>query len=281
MITDSLQETSSTSTLISQNDTPREMTAEERYLFDLNGYLVVPGALDAGQLSALNGILDQRIADEVDPEASQHRFMGESSLLGWGRPYRELLDNPRVFPHVRELVGPDPRLDHDYADIIRSGTSPIGATLHGGAAPFDECFFYAHKDGRIRCGLIVVAYNLHDVDPGDGGFGAVPGSHKANFPFPRQWLDLERRHPCVTPVTGKAGTAIIFSEAMTHGALPWRARHERRTVFYKYSPRSISWSARYYDADRYPDLTPAQRALLEAPNARYDHRPRQATPRML
>jgi ectoine hydroxylase-related dioxygenase (phytanoyl-CoA dioxygenase family) len=249
-----------------------EMTPEERYLFDLQGYLVVPNALSPDQLCELNAIMDRRIADEVEPDATQHRFYSPESLLSWGGAYRELLDNPRVLPHITELVGPHPRFDHDYADIIRSGHSPIGASLHGGGAPFDECCFYAHKDGRIRCGLMVVAYNLHDVNPGDGGFGAVPGSHKANFPFPQQWKGLDERHPCVTPVTGPAGTAIIFSEAMTHGALPWRGRHERRTLFYKYSPGSISWAANYYDADDFPGLTDRQRAMLEAPNARYAHR---------
>ncbi len=251
-----------------------EMTPEERYLFDLQGYLVVPNALSADQLRVLNAIMDERIAAEVDPESTQHRFFGTGSLLGWGKPYRDLLDNPRILPHVMELVGPNPRFDHDYADIIRTGHSPIGATLHGGGAPYDESCYYTHRDGRIRCGLMVVAYNLHDVHPGDGGFGAVPGSHKANYPFPQQWKGLDHRNPCVTPVTGPAGTAILFSEAMTHGALPWHGKQERRTLFYKYSPAAISWSANYYDASKYPDLTERQRAMLEAPNARYGHRPK-------
>ena len=59
---------------------------------------------------------------------------------------------------------------------------------------------------------------------------------------------------------------------MTHGSLPWRGAGERRTIFYKYSPHPVSWSARYYDADRWPDLTDRQRAILEAPNARYGSR---------
>ena len=29
------------------------------------------------------------------------------------------------------------RLDHIYLDVIRSGLSPIGATLHGGGTPYD------------------------------------------------------------------------------------------------------------------------------------------------
>jgi len=32
------------------------------------------------------------------------------------------------------------------------------------------------RDGRMANGLTVVAYNLKDVNPGDGGFACVPGT---------------------------------------------------------------------------------------------------------
>jgi hypothetical protein len=66
---------------------------------------------------------------------------------------------------------------------------------------------------------------------------------------------------------------VIFTEAMTHGTLPWRGAGERRTLFFKYDPGPYAFGAAYYDRDRWPDLTPRQRAILEAPNARYRGRP--------
>ena len=51
-------------------------------------------------------------------------------------------------------------------------------------------------------GLSVVAYNLHDVGPMDGGFGAVPGSHKSNYPFPDEWKEMDELQPIVRRVTG-------------------------------------------------------------------------------
>jgi len=66
---------------------------------------------------------------------------------------------------------------------------------------------------------------------------------------------------------------VIFTEALTHGALPWRGAGERRTLFFKYSPHPLSWSRRYYNANEwsalYGDLTERQRALLEPPSARH------------
>lgn len=72
-----------------------------------------------------------------------------------------------------------------------------------------------------------LAYNLRDVHPGDGGFGCVPGSHKANVPFPDEWRDLAEFQPFMRAVTGPAGTAIIFTEALTHDAMPWSGAGER------------------------------------------------------
>lgn len=242
------------------------MTEQERYLFDLQGFLVVPDALDAEQLAALNAVLDEHLQAETPPDTRTHRFIG---LLGWGKPYTDLIDNPRITPYLEELLGERFRLDHDYADIIRVGKGPIGTTLHGGATPFDPTAYYRYDNGRMHNGLSVVAYNLKDVHPGDGGFAAVPGSHKANRPFPNEWRELETIQSCVQPVVGPAGTAIIFTEALTHGTLPWRGQDERRTLFYKYSPHPLSWAAHYYEEQDLTALTERQRAILEPPNARY------------
>ena len=107
------------------------------------------------------------------------------------------------------------------------------------------------------------------------GFAAVPGSHKANFAFPPDWIELDTPgpRPWLRRVTGPAGTAIVFTEALSHGTLPWTGAGERRTIFLKYNAHALSWSARFYERDRYPGLTPRQRAILEPPNARYGGRP--------
>lgn len=245
------------------------MNDHERYLFDLQGFVTVPGAIGAEDLAALNPIWDAHIARDLTPEANTKRW---GNLLSWGAPYRRLIANPRVMPYLEEIIGPKPRLDHDYADLIRSGKGPIGTRLHGGGTPFDPSQYYRFADGRMYNGLTVVAYNLRDVGPGDGGFGCVPGSHKSNYRFPDEWKELEALQPFMRAVTGPAGTAIIFTEALTHGTLPWRGAGERRTLFYKYSPHPVSWAARYYDTSAYDDLSDAERAALEAPNARYQGR---------
>lgn len=242
------------------------MNDQERYLFDLQGFLAIPNALSAETVAELNRILDDHIAQDTTAETTTKRWGG---LLGWGPAYRRLIDNPHLTPYLEELLGRNFRLDHDYADLIRQGKGPIGTRLHGGGTPIDPIQYYMCRNGQLINGLTVVAYNLRDVNPGDGGFGCVPGSHKSNFPFPDEWRELETMQPFMRAVTGPAGTAIIFTEALTHGTLPWRGSGERRTLFYKYSPGGISWSARYYNAADYADLTEREAAILEPPNARY------------
>jgi len=235
---------------------------EERYLFDLQGYLTVPDALSPDAVDELNAAVDELVEREMGREETTHRW---GDVLPRSRVFRDLIDNPRVLPLLEELLGPKLRLDHEYIDVIRSGLGPIGARLHGGATPFDPVQYYRSGGGNLHSGLLVAAYNLKDVGPDDGGFACVPGSHKAAFRFPENWKDLSNPHPCVRRVTGPAGTAIIFTEAMTHGTLPWQGSDERRTMFYKYSPEPLAWSRRYYTPDDYPDLTDNQRNLLRPP----------------
>ncbi|GAX40284.1 hypothetical protein NIES4075_12480 [Tolypothrix sp. NIES-4075] len=237
------------------------MTEFERYLFDLQGFLVIENVLNTEEIAALQSLLDRQIA----LQDKQAKFLRFDSLLSWGKPLRNLLDHPRITPYLSNLLGEKFRLDHDYVHIIRQGIGPIGSHLHGGATPYDPCQYYQFKDGRMYNGLTAVAYELNDVHPGNGGMGCVPGSHKSNLPFPQEWLDLKIPNPCVQAVTVKAGSAIIFTEALTHGTLPWKGKNERRTLFYKYSPHPSAWAKYLYNCDDYPDLSASQRQILSPP----------------
>ena len=77
----------------------------------------------------------------------------------------------------------------------------------------------------------------------------------------------------------KAGSAVIFTEALTHGTLPWTADHERRALFYRYTPGHMAFVGRYREDKLeepdggYPrpshsaedDWSPEERPILEAP----------------
>ena len=131
------------------------MEEKEAFLFDLQGFLVVPRALEPAQVAELNCILDEHLATDCAPETPHHRFGGQ---LDWGKPYLDLLDNPLIVPYLEALLGQNFRLDHLYLDVIRSGQGPIGSGLHGGNTPFDPAQYYHFRNCRMYNGLTVVAY---------------------------------------------------------------------------------------------------------------------------
>ena len=245
------------------------MNDHDRYLFDLQGYVTIPNAIDAETVAALNAILDQKIADETPPDATTHRFV---NLLDWGQPYIDLLDPPKIVPFLEAILGSRFRLDHTYLDIIRGGLSPIGATLHGGAMPFNPVQYFHYSNGEFHNGLSVVAFNLADVNPGDGGFACVPGSHKSNLPFPDEWKDLTDEHETVKRVTGPSR----YGHHLHRGANPRppavdrrpRATHDLLQV----QPNPLAWWGEYPTPAGLDGLTERQRAILEGPNARYPER---------
>ena len=119
------------------------VTEEERYLFDLQGYLVVPDAIAPEHLAELNALLDERLAG-ADPDAPAVQFgIGGGEVLSWGRPFLELVDNPRVLPYLEAFCDPFLRLDHEYVHVIRPGAGSLdgvlsSARLHGGGVPFES-----------------------------------------------------------------------------------------------------------------------------------------------
>ena len=70
----------------------------------------------------------------------------------------------------------------------------------------------------------------------------------------------------------RAGDLLIFNEATTHGTLPWRGAHERRSLLYRFSPMYLHFYGSYHQTS-FPEwvneLTEAQRAVLEPPYIYY------------
>jgi ectoine hydroxylase-related dioxygenase (phytanoyl-CoA dioxygenase family) len=63
----------------------------------------------------------------------------------------------------------------------------------------------------------------------------------------------------------KAGDLLIFNEATTHGTLPRRAAHQRRSLLYRYSPKFLHFVGGYHETSFsawVEELTEAQQAVL-------------------
>jgi ectoine hydroxylase-related dioxygenase (phytanoyl-CoA dioxygenase family) len=246
---------------------------EEQYFFDLMGYVVVEDVLGADEVAELNGLLDQY--DFWRPESDYEVPVGTvlrtpnkvhvGNTYQWHEAFRRLMDHPRIMPYLSTVIGPTVRFDHDYVLLMKPGGEVLA--IHGGAEPYEDIAVYHYQNGRMFNGLVVVSFALGDVDEGDGGFVAVPGSHKSNFAFPDEWRDMGTAGPWLRPVPQKAGSAIIFTEALAHGTAAWAAPRERRSVLLKFSPGTMSWVRSYPRLDDVPEASwsERQRALLEPP----------------
>ena len=156
------------------------LTEHEKYLFDINGYLVVKEALTDEQLQDCRARLAERLEREssavklrkgsdrtyltTDESGEQEQSWSAPSLIEWGGAFIDLIDLPSIAPKLRSLFGDAPyRMDHDYLNVHNS-EHPGGLYLHGGGqgaggpsdlvGPTDggQCY-YRYSNGRffVRC----------------------------------------------------------------------------------------------------------------------------------
>ena len=259
------------------------MNEHERYFFDVNGYLIVRGILSSAQVAALNKAIDHnpdrvRLREGDQLLARQSKKLvgshGRGDIGGiltwpqpWCRPFRDLLSHPPALRYMLELIGNGFRYANANGISMTAGAE--GCVLHGGDVMRPNTHLFRYRNGRFWNSLMGVCYQLSDIGPGDGGFVCIPGTHKSNLDPPADVVAMEFDLGCYRQIEMRAGDALIFTEALTHGTLPWTAAHERRTLLYRYS--SGGWSSskgtvRIEDyAPFYDELTPLQQALMEPP----------------
>ena len=249
------------------------MTDEQRYLFDLNGYLVVRQALPVDLVARLNAEIDQlnRMGNEEVAvagaprsaeveDASCNEFT--STLLAYGGVFEELIDVPTTLPLIGEMIGDPLRLDAMHYMSRVAGNS---SRLHHGYAELLAYSEYAVNRDRFECVSVKIAYALTDVGIDNGPFVVVPGSHKCNFANPDILQEPTLDPPMIQPFPCRAGDAVLFSEDLTHGALRNRSDVVRRTIFVSYAPAFHSgWGDQTVTAPGFSDgATPRQRELIE------------------
>ena len=103
----------------------------------------------------------------------------------------------------------------------------------------------------------------------------IPGSHKSNITHPdmlRTWDERARMDSmeAAVEVNLEKGDALLFVDALAHGASTRTNPGERRVVIYRYGP---TWgNTRYgyqYSKELLERLTPARRKILQPIPPRY------------
>jgi len=252
------------------------LTPEQRYFFDLTGYLHLEGVLQGAQLAAAQEAAQRYI--DTPPEdvpagleinLEREHFNWYINAFAFDKALEALTLHPQTWPIVRELTDDRPRLTSGnlMVDVHGKPFHPLHSgheiTFKQGQPGWRQSFV---KDGKLYNNDLVFFFYLTDVHPGDGGLIVVPGSHKANFPrdnsyfYPESYTDdgynddyFSTEVPeGVKNFTPKAGDVVIISEHLTHGALSWVPRDRDRrflTLRYMQQHESVRGDLRRFSAE--------------------------------
>jgi ectoine hydroxylase-related dioxygenase (phytanoyl-CoA dioxygenase family) len=256
-----------------------ERTLED-YLFDLRGYLVLENAIEPGLLAALNHAFDQF------PELGYQEWWGRvqrldnngfagvelQNIVEGGEPFEQLIDHSSWYDRLLRYCGEHQSyveglfIDECFASIRRQGGF---FPIHSGGHEGNVRNQYRYVDNKFRCGQVNILLALTDVGPGDGATMVIPGSHKSSFAHPvfnKPWNERQRMDTIegAIEVHLKAGDALMFSDALSHGAASRTNPGERRVVIYRYGP---SWGSTrhgyHYSDELLARLTPRRRSVLQ------------------
>jgi hypothetical protein len=210
------------------------MTDEERFRFDLTGYLVRPAILTPEEVAAIVDQLDRIIRDpqSLPPE---HRAVP-------GGPASVLIGHPKVVEVLHEIIAPDVRLEHTFFAWREKGERH--GELHGGGPrQGDPIFGYRVNNGQIHAGMVRVVFELTDIGKDDGATHFIPGSHKSNFAMHADHMSLEdgERSEFLKSYECPAGSAIFFTENLCHAGPVWQRDAPRIAILHAYSHIATHW----------------------------------------
>lgn len=285
---------------MSNSNFPTEMSEDERYLFDLNGFIIVRGVLTEEEVKLANDAIDRRQQSMIERKHGPLRnavkgtaFYGSGpgrkdlgGVLEWGeesKVFKKILAHPRLVPLFHGILGKGYRMDH-LPFVIAQDKGAEGFQLHGGTVDcstgvYNPELAYTCHNGFIRTALLGCNVMLTDHGPGYGGFCVVPGSHKSNFKMPSGMVDGEKYEEFIIQPATKAGDVVLFSEGTVHGAMAWTQDTQRRACLYRFSPSTNVYGRSYFAENgkwpekMYEDLTDSQKAVLEPPYANRLDRP--------
>ncbi|MBT3777522.1 MAG: hypothetical protein HON34_06490 [Pelagibacteraceae bacterium] len=235
-------------------------TKLEKYLFDLNGYIIIKNAISQKELKACNEIInDYKLLKngEWKDYVHGHNYGGKEGLnlqqiYEAGKPFEKLIDHPSWIDHMLEFVGGKGTFDHEHGPLfidenfanIRGPGEAIG--IHSGNPEGIQRNHYRYQNGKFHCSQVNILVALNDIGPGDGGTVVIPSSHKSNIQHPEYKKNYMKKNEVSSAenMTGsieiylKAGDALLFVDSLCHGSAKRINKGERRIVVYRYGP---SW----------------------------------------
>jgi hypothetical protein len=256
----------------------RVPTDLDEYLFDLNGFVIIKGALSKAEVADANARIGQIprslprkgwhgwVQREDHPE---HRGISYQQVYELGGTFERMIDHPNWINYVTRFVGGHDCFDYHHGPLfidenfytIRGPGEAI--PLHAGGHDRAKRMSFGYHNGRFQCNQINVLVAFSDIGPGDGATMVIPGSHKSNVIHPYflrpnrqdEWGDGGGASvdgvPGAIEVHMEAGDAIIFVDATCHGSAKRVNNGERLISVYRYGS---SWNRTRWGYHASPEL---------------------------
>jgi hypothetical protein len=230
------------------------MTDEQKFFFDLRGWLLLPAVLSEGQAR----------------EVRDHLKAGGNGFTG---PAQELVDHPAVWPILNEILSDaEPaddyynfRCENSFTTIRQYGWKPGPTERPHTVRPPHQAteVRYQCEGGRIYSGLTRVVWELNPVTRGTGGTLFLSGSHKCKFPH--HPVVLESDNPHMETYECPAGSVLIFTESLLHASTPWTNRDvERVAIFNCYNSLWAQWHRLNLPHEQIMQMPEKRRTLFRA-----------------
>ena len=224
---------------------PIPMTDEQKFFFDLRGWILLPSVLSPEEFEAMKA--------ECYAGATKSY---EGAL-------QDLLDHPAIVGILTEILSEEPferddcysfRCEGSFVTVRPAGwDKPEGTSVPHVVRPPQQAnaMRYQVAGKKIFSGLTRVVWELEEVKAGQGGTTFLSGSHKAHFnyggPDPYRpnisespWEDALRA--TMEEYSCPAGSAIIFTESLAHAANDWtNPDNSRCAVFNCYNSIWAQW----------------------------------------
>ena len=206
--------------------------------FDRDGYALIPGLIQPGELKALQDdtapIVFGGWEDKANPTDYMHRVFpqtGEDIFFRVQYIFPKttnnaivaLLGHPYVLSVVREILGPDFILSAE-ALVFKMQGNGHEVAVHADCDPADP---------RLSPTIFNVDYYFDDSTVENGCVWMAPGTHKLNLSskeISQKGFDF----PGLVPVAAKAGDVLLHNVRVVHGSRATPGGALRRTMYYEW-----------------------------------------------
>ena len=210
-----------------------ELTQAQLAQYHRDGFLIFPNLFAPAEVAAmrrevarLETIQSEEVVREHTGGVKSIFRVHEEDGITRSAPFRALVRTPRVLRPVQQVLG----TDETYVYHTKINAKPA---IEGTIWMWHQDYNSWSKDGCPRPDMATFNVMLNDTSEFSGGLYIIPGSHKLGllesaidtstsyklWSIPKQkMIDVLRASPAPVPVTGRAGTAVLFHCNVLHAS---------------------------------------------------------------